>query len=104
MNVAMIAAPKSWFVVLIVVIIGTAAPGWARERSSFRDMLDPDSNERGFTIGGLLEMNIRQLARSPLSPETLSRVSDDVHRPPHRGVQLELLCPGDIGATIHFRW
>jgi hypothetical protein len=31
-------------------------------------------------------------------------VSDDVHRPPHRGVQLELLCPGDFGATIHFRW
>ncbi len=100
MNVAL----KSWLVVLIAVILLTAVPGWAREPPSIKDMLDPDSNERGFTTGGLLEMNVRQLARSPLSPETLSRVSDDVHRPPHRDVQLELLCPGDLGATIHFRW
>ena len=94
----------SSFVCGIAVILLTAVPGWAAGRPSIKDMLDPDSNERGFTVGDVLDMNIWQLARSPLSPETLSRVSDDVHRPPQRGVQLELLCPGDFGATIHFRW
>jgi hypothetical protein len=44
-------------------------------------------------------MNILQLARRPLSPETLSRVSDDVHRPPQRGVQLEP--PGARGLRRH---
>jgi hypothetical protein len=88
----------------IVVILLVAAPGWADGRPSFSDMLDQDSNERGFTIGGVLDLNIWQLAHSPLSPETMSRVSADVHRPPQRGVQLELLAPGDFGATIHFRW
>jgi hypothetical protein len=100
MNVAL----KLWVVVLIIVILLAAVPGGAHDPPSIKGMLDPDANERGFTIGGLLEMNIRQLARGPLSPQMLSRVSDDVHRPPHRGVQLELLCPGDFGATIHFRW
>ena len=88
----------------IAVIVLTAVPGWANDRPSIRDILNPDCNERGFTINGVLDMNIWQLARSPLSPETLSRVSADVHRPPQRGVQLELLAPGDFGATIHFRW
>ena len=88
----------------IALILLITTPAWAGERPSMRDMLEHDSNERGFTISGVLQLNIWQLARSPLSPETLSRVSDDVHRPPQRGVQLELLSPGDFGATIHFRW
>lgn len=88
----------------IAVILLHAAPTWGFEPPSIKDMLNPDSNERGFTVGGVLDLNVWQLARSPLSPETLSRVSDGVHRPPHRGVQLELLSPGDFGATVHFRW
>lgn len=98
------AALKSSIVCGIASILLRAAPSWAGGPPSFKDILDNDSNERGFTISGLMEMNIGQLARSPLSPQTVSRVSDDVHRPPRRGVQLELLCPGNVGATIHFRW
>lgn len=101
---ALKAALRSSVVFGVIAILCVAAPGWAAGRPSFKDMLDPDSNERGFTISGVLELNVWQLARSPLSPETMSRVSADVHRPPQRGVQLELLAPGDFGATIHFRW
>jgi hypothetical protein len=98
MNLAL----RSRVVLGIVSILLIATPGWAGGRPSFKDILDPDSNERGFTISGVLALNV---TGSPLlSPETMSRVSDDVHRPPQRGVQLELLCPGDFGATIHFRW
>ena len=56
------------------------------------------------TLGDMLDRNILVLIRHPLSPETLSHVEENVHRPPHRGVQFELLTPGDVGATIHFRW
>ena len=96
--------PRALLLIGVASILLGASPGSASDRPSLRDMLKYDSNEEGFTISGLLEMNVGQLARRPLSPETLSRVSADVHRPPQRGVQIELLSPGDFGATVHFRW
>ncbi len=82
----------------------SATASWANERPGAKRALLHHSNESGVTVGDVLELNIWQLARNPLSPETLSRVSVEVHRPPRRGVQFELLTPGDFGATIHFRW
>jgi len=64
----------------------------------------PNPNEMGFTLGDMLDGNILNLVRHPLSPETLSHVGANVHRAPHRGVQFELLTPGDVGGTFHFRW
>ena len=61
-------------------------------------------NETGFTLGELLDRKLWVLARHPFAPETLSHVSDDAQRHPLRGVQIELLTPGDIGLTVHFRW
>jgi hypothetical protein len=70
----------------------------------FTDMFDTHSNETGFTLGEVLDRKMWALARHPLASEALSRVGDDAHRAPHRGVQVELLTPGDIGVTVHFRW
>ena len=67
-------------------------------------MMFTDHNETGFTLGELLDRNFWEAARNPLSPATLDRISVDAHRPPHRGIQFELLTPGDFGATIHIRW
>ena len=92
---------RSSVVFWIVSILFITKPGWAGGRPSFKDILDPDSNERGFTISSVLAINVT--GKPLLSPETMNRVGDDVRRPPQRGVQLELLCPGDFGATIHFR-
>ena len=63
-----------------------------------------EPNESGFTLGDLLDQTLWALVRHPLTPAGLSRIEQNVHRPPHRGVQFELLTPGDIGATVHFRW
>jgi hypothetical protein len=93
---------KASLVCGIVSMLLIAVPSWAGHLPSFKDILDPDSNERGFTISGLLTLNVT--GNPLLSPETMSRVSDDVHRPPQRGLQLEFLCPGDFGATVRFRW
>jgi hypothetical protein len=63
-----------------------------------------ESNESGFTLNDLLEQRLWTLVRAPQSAGILSRIDDNVHRAPARGVQFELLCPGDFGATIHIRW
>lgn len=88
----------------IGLMLLSAGTSWAGGPPTFRDMLDPDSNEVGFTLDGFLQWNIWQLAQSPLSPETMSRVNEDIHKAPHRGVQVELLSPGDFGVTVHLRW
>jgi len=61
-------------------------------------------NESGFTLGELLDRKLWALARHPFALETLGHVSDDAQRHPLRGVQIELLTPGDIGVTVHLRW
>jgi hypothetical protein len=70
----------------------------------FTDMLSGESNETGFTLGEILDRRLWTLARHPLAPEALLRVGTDVHRAPRRGIQFELLTPGDVGATVHIRW
>jgi hypothetical protein len=81
-----------------------AAPAAANERPFIKQALKPQTNERGLTVSFFLQSNIRQMVRNPFSPENLSRVSADVQRPPQRGVQVELLTPGDFGVTVHVRW
>ena len=97
-------AASTLSLMVVGLMLMSAGTTWAAERPTFKEMLKPSSNETGFTLDGFLELKIWQLAQSPLSPETMSRVSQDVHKAPHRGIQLELLAPGDFGATIHFRW
>jgi len=86
------------------VLVGAARIGRADpQRPDFMGFI-PDTNESGFTLADLVDRRTLAMANSPLSPETMSRVSENVHRPPHRGIQFELLTPGDFGATLHFRW
>ena len=81
-----------------------AAVSWAEGAPSIKEMVARSTNETGFTLEDLLRLNIGELVRHPLTANTLSRVSGDVHKAPRRGVQFELLTPGDIGATVHLRW
>lgn len=67
-------------------------------------LLPRPNNENGFTLGELFNSTLWAAVKHPLTPDMLRNVDGDVHRPPHRGVQFELLTPGDIGATVHFRW
>jgi hypothetical protein len=100
------------------VLIGAAilcVPRAARAQASSPTTLDlmigdvelvfaRHTNETGFTLGELLDKKLWALARHPFAPETFNHVSDDAKRPPHPGVQVELVTPGDFGVTIHFRW
>ena len=60
------------------------------------------TNERGFTLD-MFDSNFWQLAKHP-SPASIDAFGELVHKPPKRGIQFELLTPGDIGATIHVYW
>jgi hypothetical protein len=68
--------------------------------------LRTETNESGFTLGDLFDQAIWAAVRHPLvlAPAGLDHVEENVRRPPRRGVQFELLTPGDFGATVHFRW
>ncbi len=59
-----------------------------------------EDNETGVTVG----RDLWAAARHPMRPGVISRLGQDSRRPPHKGFQIELLSPGDVGATVHFRW
>ena len=80
-----------------------AEPRWM-QRPATELLRRTEPNEAGFTLGELFDRKLWGVVRHPLTPASLDHVEKDVHRPPPRGVQFELLTPGDIGATIHFRW
>jgi len=80
---------------------GLAAAQDAPDRAP---MAQYESNETGFTLNDILEQRLWTMVGRPLSPGALSRIDDNVHRAPGRGVQFELLSPGDFGATVHIRW
>lgn len=90
----------------IAVVLGCARPGWAEPRTSppYADLLLRSANETGFTVGELFDHHLWALARHPLAGATLDAVGGVVHHTPQRGLQFELLTPGDFGATLHLRW
>ncbi len=59
-----------------------------------------EDNETGVTVG----RDLWAAARHPMRPGVISQLGQDSRRPPHKGFQIELLSPGDVGATVHFRW
>ena len=69
----------------------------------FTDMVTGESNETGFTLGEILDRRLWTLARHPLAADAFPRVETDVHRAPRRGIQFELLTPGDVGVPVHVR-
>ncbi len=80
---------------------GTSRAESFRKQSSL--MLN-GGNEAGFTLGDLLQLQIWQIVTHPLTTSPLDQVNEAVHKPPQRGLQFELLTPGDFGATVHYRW
>ncbi len=62
-----------------------------------------ESNERGLTLNFIVNERMWEWARAP-SPQTLSRIDSQVHRAPQKGMQVEILTPGDFGLTLHYRW
>jgi len=93
------------FVVLLVscgFLTLTAAASDAQVRPDNRTIVRDLTNERGFTLD-MFDSNFWQLARHP-SPASIDQFGELVHRPPTRGIQFELLTPGDFGATIHLYW
>jgi len=62
------------------------------------------TNETGVTVGEIVHERLWSMVRHPLSSNALTHVGEVAHRAPHRGIEFELLTPGDVGATIHFRW
>lgn len=96
--------PPSLFLLTIVgFTLISAMPSWALPPFE-RPVLHADSNERGFTLDDMLDGKLLAIARHPLTPTALSQIGTTVHQAPQRGIQFELLTPGDIGATMHFRW
>ncbi len=69
-------------------------------QTSDLQMLSNDENESGVTVGS----DLWAAARHPMRPGVISRLGEDSRRPPHEGFQIEILSPGDVGATVHFRW
>jgi hypothetical protein len=86
------------------LLVYTPGVSGAQVARSPADLTLRSTNEVGLTVGELLDRNIWVLATHALSPDSLNSLSTDVHRPPRRGLQFELLTPGDFGATLHFRW
>jgi hypothetical protein len=88
------------------LMLGGAATGRAIERPTADPMVLASAtiNETGFTLGNVLSHNLWTLAKHPLARQTLSAVTTAVHQAPRRGIQVELLTPGDFGATLHIRW
>lgn len=96
-----------WLLVFLVTLGFTflhAAASAAQARPLTRLVGDEPLNECGFTLGDLVDGKLLALASHPLSPVAMSQIGDTVHQAPKMGVQFELLTPGDIGATVHFRW
>ena len=88
----------------IGLLFGCAATVNAQDWSLRAQLLERHTNEAGFTLDDCLKLNIGELITHPLASSALSHVDTEVHKAPHRGVQIELLTPGDFGGTIHFRW
>ena len=84
--------------------VAAAQPNWPNRSAELETVLRNDANEAGLTLEDVIDQRLWELVRHPLSPTVLSQMDDTVHRVPHRGVQFELLTPGDFGATLHIRW
>lgn len=91
---------------IVLVTLGfltlSATASHAQVRPDNRPIVRDLTNERGFTLD-MFDSNFWQLARHP-SPASMDQFGELVHRPPTRGIQFELLTPGDFGATIHVYW
>jgi hypothetical protein len=96
-------APTPPLLAGLVLILLSAGASSAQMHPREADLLTSPSNETGFTLE-MLDADQWALARHPLALGTMSRVDHDLHCPPQRGIQIELLTPGDAGLTIHFRW
>ncbi len=89
---------------LALVITVPAAPICAQHAPNKARLLNRYAgNERGLTLNFIVDEKMWEWARSP-SKQTLGRIDDQVHRAPQKGIQIEILTPGDFGLTLHYRW
>ncbi len=103
MNLVMTIVPLFIFLVAIGFQLLTTAPSHAQVRPVDRPIASEVTNERGFTLD-MFDTKLWALARHPLSPASMSQLGDAVHQAPARGIQVELLTPGDFGVSIHLYW
>ena len=80
-----------------------AAASHAQVRPENRPIARDFTNERGFTLD-MFDSQLWTLAQHPLSAASMDRFGDAVHQPPTRGIQFELLTPGDFGLSLHVYW
>lgn len=95
-----------WHLVLIVILgfeFLRPAPSHAQVRPDNRPIARDFTNERGFTLD-MFDSKLWALARHPLSPASMDQFGAAVHKPPVRGIQIELLTPGDFGLSLHLYW
>jgi hypothetical protein len=93
------------FALLVIVgmLCARATPSHAQVRPENRPITQNFTNERGFTLD-MFDGKLWALARHPFSPATMDQFGAAVHKPPTRGIQFELLTPGDFGVSMHLYW
>jgi hypothetical protein len=98
---------KSAWLFALLLTLGiqsvNATPSHAQVRPDNRPIARDFTNERGFTLD-MFDGKLWALAHDPLSPVTMDQFGAAVHRAPTRGIQFELLTPGDFGVSMHIYW
>ena len=95
-----------WLYVFLVTLgfqFVSPTPSHAQVRPDNRPIARDFTNERGFTLD-MFDSKLWALARQGLSPASMDQFGAAVHQPPTRGIQVELLTPGDFGVSVHVYW